>query len=813
MPPEQNDDGISQNIFSKLPPHGVFVGRTWELACLKNFLSDQAPNARRIMLVYGPRGVGKSALVREAAQQGIDDSLVNTAVWLDRTRATEILSLDEDHLFPLPEGDNKFDPKKLIEVDDGKYAHQFITPKQGDGDQLSPAAVDFLKELLKNEPFLLIIDDFDEYDGLGDDPHLCEQIARVRPPNKVILTTRRLKHNFPQQVFKTLEVGLLEENEVKRLVEQCCFDHLEPTRLINGNVAATVDYFWQISGGLSEFIIRFLVPLVEQREWLFEDPRWSEAFACFSASYFIEREQERSFERYEVKSTDNLARFREKFQACSNDEQYILLALADQEEVQALDEKDLAHALGYRVEDRHLFIQFHDALHRLHQKRLISRRLEGRIKESWDKEPSHTALPRTWLLLPFARGFIKNQVLNTPEAETSFRQKQADRWMDFVEGYRASPKRVKPQLDKIYIIFSWCLANQEWQRLVRLGKNLSGIMWELGWQQNPQQKDWFVKICLETVTAAQQPNIDAWQVAVKQWLLLAQLYLESGADRVSQQLALNYAEMAVQYIEHRGESAVDVWVEALSLLARIYLQIDHLVRCQECLEKIAANEQGNFPEWIELAYQLAGQHLRTNANQAQFWLERVVDVAEAQKDFIMAARAGVDLVQICLRKKDGEQQAITLLERAKEALEKTSSTKEVSEVQIKILTIEAQIAYYADEIEKCQVLLKEARSLAKEIAQHPIAEELNVWLNFILFSTREFDPTSKIDRLLGGRLLWGTIEDGQICLVCHQELAWDDLFEEKLWLCPNCKNHIHLDCLQITDNHCPSCRELRVIYT
>lgn len=375
--PEDNEGRATKKPNLELPRVcGVFVGRDRETAEVMAFLEDQSPTACSIMLLYGPRGVGKSALACEVASRSYERGLFKTVLWFDRTRASELLLRNEGRFPLLVEREAALDHNSLSTSEAHKYMQQF-TSKKDEDNSLPPRALDFLRRSLTNQPYLLVIDDFDEYENLGaNDLGLCEELARINSPNKVILTTRLLEYSFSERVFQTLSLGLLSKEEVKDLALQCGIEALRSVQFVDGDLDDTVDYLWQASGGLPEFITRFFMPIAEQRAWLVGvDPGWQDAFRYFSAEYLGGREQSKLISEYEAKYHQNKESCTRKLAELSDREKCILISLALQEDTQACREEDLARSVGYRPEDE--LSAFDKRLKNLTEKRLIVARIEG----------------------------------------------------------------------------------------------------------------------------------------------------------------------------------------------------------------------------------------------------------------------------------------------------------------------------------------------------------------------------------------------------------------------------------------------------
>lgn len=863
------------------PVCGVFVGRDQEIAKLMAFLKDQSQNACSIMLVYGPRGVGKSALIHEVARRSYyEQDLFETVVWLDRTRASELLLLNEGRV-PLSEEKTSLDPNILRRAETHEYLQRFWSKREYalleecaswqrqlaelkdnlrlieerlskfvtdtdpaniqiekqkkhlerqiaglekrletrcvEGQEVSSPSnglpqglTDFLGQMLKRH-FLLIIDDFDEYEGLGgNDYGLCEQLARIKTPNKVILTTRLLEHNFSEQVYQTLPVGLLSEEETRELALQCGLADLKPYQLIDKNLDDTVEYLWKESGGLPEFITRFFVPIAQQRGWLIDiDPIWREAFKHFSAEYLGGQEQTKLATKYAEEYTANSEECAQKLAELSDEEKCILASLALQEEVRALNEEDLARSTGHRPEDEaHVF---HKALTHLIEKRLILPRIE-RGEKPKERQSQEEVIWR-YILLPFTRQFIKGHLFASSESEANLHRMQTDRWIHFVEGYTDSPHHIEHQFDIIHSFFDWCVLNQEWDRVVRLGKALGESLFRAGFHaEQPTRKKLLIEICQKTADAAQKPDIGEQGIAVDQWRLLAQFYSDAD-DSNSQRLALEYAKKALNCLEEtRKEGTADdrKWADTACTVAQLSLQNKEIAEAEYWLGRV--KENGGSEEWHLIAYEVAQLHLNEdqarmhlNEDQARNWLNKVTDAACVHGNFEIAIQAEIDLAYLSLRKGDLEQ-ADSSIRRAKEMGNEASSTKAIVAQLVRATTIEAQVAYYSEDIEKCQALLGQAIDAAKGAKLQPVADRLDRWWSFLSFRSNRFDPAGEIDKILGAKLLWGAVDADLKCSVCKKKLVPEDWFEDRLWQCPNCDNYTHIRCLSVVDDACPHCQ-------
>ena len=361
-------------------------------------------------------------------------------------------------------------------------------------------------------------------------------------------------------------------------------------------------------------------------------------------------------------------------------------------------------------------------------------------------------------------------------------------------------------MKEIFTSFSWCIKSHEWECAIHLGKALGKHLWNLGFQiGKPEQKKQFIEVCQETAKAAK--NINDWKIMVQQWLQLARIHLEAQEDQTSSNLGIQYAEEAIRYLEESQEGDNgEEWIVAAQLIAEIHLQNSDISQSKYWLDKIEAKPI-HLSVWLPLAYQFADLLSQQDVKQGIKWRQKIFDISyEYQKFNVTTIRVGVDLAHLFLVQENTEQ-ALLYVQKVREIVSSKLSTqeKEIIEYLIKAISIEAQIAYYSDNIEGCAMLLKEARDIAKDNDLHSIKEKLQETLIYISFHGSKFDPVSQVDQCLGTNLLWGIFEDKQICPLCKEKIHSKDVFEQELWLCPNCKTYHHIHCLIEYDNKCQIC--------
>jgi tetratricopeptide (TPR) repeat protein len=819
--PENEQTRDSHRLFFRLPPGcGHFVGRDRELAELMAFLSDKV-SRKSILLVHGPRGVGKSTLVRQAIEQAHEQKLFNSYVWLDRSWALNLRSLD-DKL-------NPDKPAEILDLEDLEesytlYYFNALSRRREELGGRSEEVFPFLRALLKRKPYVLVIDDFDEYDGLGADDHgLCKYLENIPHPNKIVLTARLPEHKFSGHgLLQRLEVGLLSEVEVKDLVSQCGFGNLDFHQLVEQDLDATARYIWTVSGGLPEFITRFFLPMAERKGWLLDEPSdWEEAFEHFTAGYLVQRSQEELPSEYKKKHSDSVVKCTKKFKDLTDEERNVLIALALQEDVQNLVEEELVQALGYSPDgNRKEWAQFRHVLISLARKRLIARRLEvNDQKKGKDNQPKII-----WVLLPFTKEFIKRQLFNGDEIEVNFYRAQADHWIRFLEN---SPQSYDiGQADRIYPVFLWCVANQEWERALNLGQIIS-VLFRKNHEGKEEKLTKVIDICKTTADIAQRPEMNNPGIAIAQWSLLAQIY----SNLSEPDLALEYAKKAIQHLEQTCEldDVIEKWADLAAMIVGLSLLKGDIDQVQRWIGQMEAQGQEKHEGWQKGAAWLGRLH--SDVSQAEEWLTKVARISYAQENYFIAIQSYTDLSILYLQNGNLEK-ALECVQQTKTIVNKSTLDEEMGQHRIRAITVEANIAQCENRRQDSKSLYAEARQLAKNAKLYSVADELQRQLDILASEDGELNPVSRVDNLLGVRVLWGRPEriqsdrfdsikrvdeilrvnfeweilKEQRCPICRREFVIEDLSENRLQSCQNCGNYFHIDCLKMAEGeNCPIC--------
>jgi len=805
--------------FCILPSFAPFVGREREVDTILEFLQED--HAHSILLIYGPRGIGKSALAREAARKAYETKLFKTVFWLDRRRIEKIIATNpSDQIFlhgytGLSAKD--FTLQEILKIIDDSLLNRWdseiiITPK----------TIDVLKYLLDNTPYLLIIDDFDEYCTLREMPELCEQLEHAKTPNKILLTSRLTIHKFnPSRSHRTLPVGLLEQTQIKTLIFESYVHRLERHQWVQGDSEATAEYLSRISGGLPEFVTHFLLPFVEQkRQILYEGKNWSDAYLHFAAGYLVGRYQERVWEKYRENYESNVQAFKTNIGDKLTDfERYVLFTLSQTTNnlPQTLD--DLARSIGleYDSEEKEKVDVFIPCLQKLHEMRLIFRVFSQNKSSSATKTSSPLLLKTNpieerWQIPSFLKEFLHKYLVDNSEIEYKLYCEQHGHWIQYVEKNLRFPERIVHQFEQVKRSFQWSYEAEEWQRVIQLGELLS---------EASQNRTGFSELTADLL-AIRRKIADAANkstevsthlyTAIRQWLWLAQHYIAENTPE-SNALALENVnhifqiwEQSEEYQQNETFFAIK-WAEATCIAAEVNLRRGDLKKAIQLVDEIEKRELHTRAEWAGIAYKLAEQLRHSQELSRLVWdlLQRALHSAIACKNLLIAAQIEVGLAyqyaaeQVWQKSSEYARSARARIDEMltpgyKQNQQQVAIT--IYELLIRATTLEAQSAYYLGQIETSIDLLESALKLAKTEELTPIVSILYDSLIFVRIQSRGFNPAGELSKALGVKLFWGVVENQEQCTFCRIVLTAEDLAERNYWLCPNCKTPYHRKCIE-----------------
>ncbi len=187
-------------------------------------------------------------------------------------------------------------------------------------------------------------------------------------------------------------------------------------------------------------------------------------------------------------------------------------------------------------------------------------------------------------------------------------------------------------------------------------------------------------------------------------------------------------------------------------------------------------------------------------------LVKLIDAFETHKGSDISVQASIDLAHLYMVQ--GQFDQSLLLKRAKEATEKLDNpSSEIVQLRIKATTMEAQIAFYADNDAECQQHLEHAMDLAKDKKFDSVVYEFQRWLAYVVLRNSPFNPTNEIEKLFG-KHFW-RIEVNIRCPICKKGFDFQNEPSDYLWLCSNsdCNTYFHMACLRETStDECPSCK-------
>ncbi len=771
------------------PMWASFIGRDIEREQLRDFLDN---SKSPILLVYGLRGVGKSSLVCYAANEFKDK--FSSVVWVDRTNALELFKdMDDDF---------------LVSINGPKKNGDHSVKSRRKNEEINPIVSAAKKALLNKSselPFLLVVDDFDEEYSLletkNDELALCGYIERfVGYPNKIIITSRLRENSFKGLGYDTLEIGLLQKQDVDVLVKKH-LGKLDTSVLVNANLEDTCEFIWNMSGGLAEFVSRCIIPVATQRELLLgRDPRYAEIIQEFSQCYLLEREQPRSIEGYEVTLTSQVleSRLVSLFSKDSFSEfvlwKWLKLNLTD-----GYLEDDLGIILGLNMQDGSVAAKFRNALMELHKYRFIARQIE--IDASKVEYPKKLT---KWILLPIISSYLQKYW-------PTYRQYWNDEAIylhNFVEAHINIPSKTVLHFERILSVINWCYDNQSWNNLISLGISASKAsekIIETG--EIPQNLSalTLIDICKKTADALEkQVESESWMFLIKVLLILAKLY-SSEKINGGQLLARDYAVKALDLaIKKQSPEEFD----AIVLTAKMHIYLGELEKADELLEKVC-KKGGIKDDWAVTAFLLATILRRDNEgspNRSYFWYRKIIDSVNMHKKVDIALQSAIDASKYCASIENPDD-ILDVLVMASELLkQKSENVRKYPFLSIQVLAHCAAAYEKRKDFDVYKSLLQDAKQHCKEFGfeQHPVFDNIN---NRLVYLAQKDLGTSLFDDLVTSTsqepdILYGFDELFTNCPVCRKRLSTG----KEIISCDSCGNAYHKVCLMDANLFsCPSC--------
>lgn len=795
MPDDLLPTTLKSDLLLSIPSLGPIAGRDREVEELLRFLKQDSE--KPIILIHGPRGIGKTALAYKAANLCANDRPFKAVLWINRTRVRQLIPDDQNKKW------NTLSPEKKSLLEYVQQESHILGILQSPAiDELPNGYRDFfITALATHQPYLIVIDDFDEFFPLTAEHNkdLLEQLARVKTPNKVIITTRLPDNNFQYECYQLLEVGLLNEQDVKKIITE---SHPDRFGLI---LDEAVNYLWAISGGHPEFIMRLVSKKIVEG-WLLEpDDEWVKAQERFSAGYLTNRDQANEPESYQEEGNyeKNIVEYRKKINELGAEEKNVLFALANRlPDSPPLAERELSVRLGYVPQDYGLF---HRAVEQLRRQRLISCRITLD-----DKNSGQSRLPILW---PFAREFIKIQ-FDKMDQTSNLQKARADRWIKFIRFHAESAKQIVQQLDDIYESFRWCVRDGDWQRVVNMGANFSKILWDLNYQTGlPKQRFDLQYVCKQTIEAVQKLDNIYLPVLISQHIMLARFHSDTKIGNLAEQdIALEHARKAYEVI---GEVGAD-WEEVVCLIAKINARRDAIEEAEHWLEEVEKRVGiSTLDDWASTAYDVAKAKMKSgDFAQAQIWVDKALSSYKRKNNLLKCSQVSSEFAYFCLAIKDWDRALIYAQITEKYILDVSGgiapdgTPSEFAEIRVVANIIMAEVAKGKGQVKECEDFLREARDLSKSSNLNPVLiADLNGWLEHIIRSGRDFTPARAVATILDKKLAWGIATQATYCPVCRKGL--EATFHEEIRVCANCRTSYHLLCLSTIDYKCSICGTLQ----
>jgi tetratricopeptide (TPR) repeat protein len=785
-----------------IPPiWAAFLGRDVERSQIKDFLTQ---STCPIMIVHGQRGIGKSSLVAKVANDSLEH--FSSVVWLDCSNALELFEkMDESSNFSLNE---KF---QFTDDDLSETNRTLINRLWQKKESVSSKVAGLLaNEMINNDtsnshlPCLLIIDDFDENNFLT--LRLCEYIEQfVQYPNKIIVTSRLPDNSFGGLGYVPFEIGLLHKEDVDSIVKQH-LSRLDTKILVNGSVEETCKYVLNLSGGLSEFISRCVIPATIQQGLLVgRDSEWDRINQAFANNYLLEQDQPKSINGYQMpaNSQDIEPFLKDLF---DNDifTGFVLWRWfnldVDNDGALPKSEKyfqdDLALVLGINTKNNELESRFNSSLLKLYKHRLVSREIAYKVVD--EKSQGLIQTPR-WILLPVISIFLQK---HWPMAR-HFWVDEAALLQNFVDCNIDQPEKIEPHYKRIFKVISWCYENGFLEQVIALGFSVVKVIEKII-DANQLPKELIIyDICRITADALEKRGVsENWKKLRSVLLILAKLYSLAKADNKTK--TLEYAEKAYKLSLENKDSD---WPDAGVFTAKSYIYIGDFDRAQQILNEVFSNLKQVKGNWADAAYLLATiLSQEKNSPEAFMWYQKIIEAISYHKKIDIALKSATNAACFCSTTDNLSDSVMEILVRTSETIRKNRPYIEKYPKFAAYVLAHCAAAYEKhDDLKNCKKLLIETIDICKEFKllnegfYDPLSRRLD-YLNQLetrtsLFDEIKpftvFDSDEEVDMLLSLN-----------CPLCKLKIE----SPLEILSCPSCSQNYHAACISESGfSSCPIC--------
>lgn len=455
-------------VIHNLPPLRSVVNRKSEFGRLIDFLTvnddreddnEIAHPPPAIMVVSGPKGFGKSTLTLQAAYRARQYADFKTIIWFNKQRFLELLLSEEESVIPPDDS-----PRSREEVDRAVQEFlaephnqqrlnvllYFVKQAQIDSEAKRPQHRFIDRFLAMAYPYLLIIDDIDE-DFYERTSQICQELLRMRAPNKVILTSRTPILPFGSEANITpLRLGLLNSYQVDHLVRcECGPDSLARQYWINENLDDTIQWTWANLGGLPDVIVHVFRKAKEESKPLDHSSYWPGVLRAFTLNYIGDGSAQTADEVFE-----NL----------TPAEKYILTTLAWSAPIEPRSRRTLLKffAIHENHPQKH---DYGDAITSLYAKRFLGYEVATAISDELYK------------LHPFMTSVIQDKLERYWKDD--FQQERTARLVEFFNHYsrtEAGRTFLVDYLDQGLTALSWLSDHRQWADAIAFGEILVDVL-------------------------------------------------------------------------------------------------------------------------------------------------------------------------------------------------------------------------------------------------------------------------------------------------------------------------------------------------
>jgi len=609
----------------------TFDGRKQEIQVAIEFLQEEGPLASRVLLVHGPRGIGKTALVWHISHWVKSNYGVackyEKLLWIDRSNFDIFLDafdeLDKDL------GENERIANNDLEKTENIFSvSRAFASKTTSMKMFAESKKKTIRHLIRNGPCLIIVDDFDEQNPLTAIQDVCEKLEKISEyPNKVIVTARSsYVHEFDDLALRKLAIGLLTKDELTENIKNSLKNYPEDLNKI-------VDFLWKKTGGLAELTNRFMIPIIENGQYLLSDKRLDFHFEKFVESYIFEMEQPKKLSNYKIYDEKKDAKLNELIDNLSSFSRLVLwnwVNLDDPLINCGLSEDELGTHLGYVVENEDVKSNFHVALQELYDKRLLSQRFERSfrsVKGSSQKE---------WVMVPVVLVYLKKYW----HVSYEILKVEADHLINSLLWYSEhevgeEKDVIERNLNRCCFLTHWFYDNQHHEVLEKLLEVIFEFLIKRYGKYNIKECNLanLLEIQIDILNKKETYSQD---VSKEKWALSGRLLYILG----DYEKAKFCIEKAICEIESTCEAVNSISTKSsIAVIEGSLEDAAELLRSvrQECVNAL----------WVEACFQLATQYTkRQNYHASMYWYSSIIQLLSFHSEILYSLKACYQLARL-----------------------------------------------------------------------------------------------------------------------------------------------------------------------